>query len=88
MTDINLRAKTMTYEHYFEGRKPSKAQVKSQVLNAIKEGYNKIEISWGENMIEFLKAVNGQYYGYGWIKNIGGQDLADEIYREGKAWTE
>jgi hypothetical protein len=79
--NVNLRAKTMTYEHYFEGRKPSKAQVKKLAVEAIKQGYNKIEISWGENMIELLKAVNGQYYGYGWIKNISGQDLADEIER-------
>jgi hypothetical protein len=71
-----------TYEYYFEGRKPSESQVKNLVVKALKQGYGKIEISWGENMIEIERAGNGQVYGYGWIKNISGQDMADEIHRK------
>ena len=71
------------YEYYFEGRKPSKAQVKKLAIDALKAGHNQIEISWGENMIEIHRANNGQVYGYGWIKDTGGQDMADELTKEG-----
>jgi len=70
------------YEYYFEGRKPSESQVKTLVIKALKQGYGKIEISWGENMIEIERAGNNQVYGYGWIKDISGQDMADEIQRK------
>jgi hypothetical protein len=75
----------MEFEYYFNGRKPSKAQVKKTVLAYLKLGYKKIEFFWGENSIEIERASNGQVYGYGWIKDISGQDMADEIYREGTA---
>ena len=71
------------YEYYFEGRKPSKAQVKKLAIQALKAGHSQIEISWGENMLEIQRAHTGQVHGYGWIKNIGGQDLADELQSEG-----
>ena len=68
----------MLFEFYFEGKKPSKAQVKKCAIKAIKDGYPLIEISWGENMIN-LENTLGQVRGYGWIKNIGGDDLAREL---------
>ena len=68
----------MLFEFYFEGKKPSKAQVKKCAIKAIKDGYPLIEISWGENMIN-LENTLGQVRGYGWIKNIGGDDLAKEL---------
>lgn len=70
------------YEYYFEGRKPSESQVKKLVIKALKQGYGKIEISWGENMIEIERAGNNQVYGYGWIRDISGQDMANEIQRK------
>lgn len=66
------------FEHYFTGNKPSKQQVLKVIKTAITQGYNKFEISWGENMIE-IESYNGRYVGYGWIKNLSGQDIAKEI---------
>jgi hypothetical protein len=72
----------MLFEYYFEGKKPSKAQVKKCAIQAIKEGYPLIEISWGENMIN-LENNLGRITGRGWIKNIGGDDLAQELSKNG-----
>lgn len=72
----------MLYEFYFEGKKPSYAQVKKCAIKAIKEGYPLIEISWGENWIA-LENNLGRITGRGWIKNIGGDDLAQELSKNG-----
>lgn len=72
-----------TYEYYFDGRKPSLAQVKTLVIKALKQGYRRVEIAWGENMLEIERHTNGQLYGHGWIKGIGGQDMADELQAKG-----
>lgn len=74
----------MLFEFYFDGKKPSKAQVKKCAIQAIKEGYPLIEISWGENMIN-LENNLGFITGRGWIKNIGGDDLANELNQNGGA---
>lgn len=67
------------YEYYFEGRKPSNAQVLKKVNEAINKGHNTIEISWGENMISIERMHNKLWYGSGWIRNISGSDLASKI---------
>lgn len=72
----------MLYQFEFEGRKPSKAQVKKCAIIAIKEGYPLISISWGENMIN-LENELGFITGRGWIKNTGGDDLAQELSKNG-----
>jgi hypothetical protein len=72
-----------TYEYYFDGRRPSQAQVKAIVSKALKQGFSKVEIAWGENMLEIERLGGGQLYGWGWIKSIGGQDLADELQAKG-----
>ena len=72
-----------TFEYYFDGRKPSVAQVRALVIKALKQGYGRIEIAWGENMLEIERHGNGQLYGHGWIKGIGGQDMADELQAKG-----
>jgi hypothetical protein len=68
----------MLYEIYFEGRKPSKNQVKKEITKAVREGYPLIEISWGENMLNFENNLE-VLRGWGWIKDIGGDDLAREF---------
>jgi hypothetical protein len=68
----------MLYQFEFEGRKPSKAQVKNCAIKAIKEGYPLISITWGENWISLNNEL-GYITGQGWIKNIGGDDLANEF---------
>jgi hypothetical protein len=65
------------YEYYFEGRKPSNAQVLKQINKAINQGNDYIEISWGENMLILEKRET--WHGWGWIRNISGADLAVKI---------
>ena len=68
------------YEFYFEGRKPSNAQVLKKINEAINQGNKLIEISWGENMITLQKTgYSDLWQGYGWIKNIAGSDIAYKL---------
>ena len=74
----------MLYEFYFEGRRPSYKQVKACAIKAIKEGYPLISITWGENWISLNNEL-GYITERGWIKNIGGDDLANELNQNGGA---
>ena len=74
-----------TYHFEFTGRKPSKAAVTKVAQRAIKDGHTQIELSWGENWIKLEKDVypyarpNSKWFGHGWIKDISGDDLAQEL---------
>ena len=68
----------VTFSHL--GNKPSHKQVFNKVLTAIKAGASRIEVHWGENYLEFDNTI-GTWYGWGWIKNISGQDMANELNR-------
>lgn len=71
------------YEHYFEGRKPSVKQVLKQVQEGIRQNVRAIEVSWGENMITLYRiGYNDQWHGSGWIKGIGGYDIAQDLNRK------
>lgn len=70
----------MIKEVYFAGRRPSKAQVIKAVIGSLNEGYDSVEVSWGENSLSIEK-FHGKLIGHGWIKTLGGQDLANELYR-------
>lgn len=70
----------MIYE--FEGRCPSKKQVLKVIDKAISEGSNQINIWWGENTITLEKQrINGIWCGWGWIRRISGQDIANDMSR-------
>ena len=70
----------MIYE--FEGRCPSKKQVLKVIDKAISEGSNQINIWWGENTITLeWQRMSRQWVGYGWIRRISGQDIANDMYR-------
>ena len=71
------------HEEYFEGRKPSKSQLVRSIKRGLKQGYTDFELSWGENMINLQKNQDNTWFGWGWIKNISGSDLADQFNREG-----
>jgi len=73
----------MIYEHYFDGRKPSKSQVIQAIKRGLKEGHHMFEIAWGENMVTLDKQSSNRWAGWGWIKNISGSDLADQFNKEG-----
>ena len=67
------------FDYGFEGRCPTKAQVTKVARIGMSSGASVVEIWWGENMIELQKAYNGSWFGRGWIRSIGGQDLAEEL---------
>jgi hypothetical protein len=65
------------YEFYFEGRRPSKAQLQKHIKQALMRNEKRIQLSWGENMVELEKAnLIGAWVGWGWMKNISGDSLA------------
>lgn len=68
----------ITYQHEFIGKKPSKEQIIKRVLAAKGAGWRDIEIIWKENILGF-HLYNNQWAGFGWIKDISGQDIAKEI---------
>jgi len=67
-------------EIVFDGRKPSYAQVMRSVGEEISQGNTDITVLWGENWIDlyFDHRVN-QWFGSSWIKDISGQDIAEEL---------
>ena len=71
------------YIHEFTGRAPSAPQIKAHVKKAIMAGHDWIQLSWGENQITLEKqkfnGFFGPWYGQGWIRRIGGDDIAREI---------
>ena len=70
----------MLYEYDFTGRKPSIVQVLKQVKEGMRQNCRLIQISWGENRIDIERSYNGLFWlGSGWIKNISGQDIANDL---------
>ena len=66
----------MAYEYQFTGRKPSTKRVLDKIREAEHNGENLIEIYWGENSIT-LELSNGFWHGWGWIREISGQGIAE-----------
>jgi hypothetical protein len=50
----------------------------------MREGWNHIEVFWGENWLEF-ENIHGYWHGSGWIRDISGQDLANFELNERRA---
>ena len=68
------------YKYEFFNRKPSKKQIDSCIKNAMESGSKALAIIWGENQIDLDYHDNqGQWYGSGWIKDIGGDDIAQAL---------
>jgi len=77
------------YEFYFEGRRPSKAQLQKHIKQALLQNEYSIELSWGENMINLEKQrINGVWVGHGWMKNISGYALAEWMNENFKQRTD
>jgi hypothetical protein len=69
-------------EYEFFNRKPSKAQINGCIKNAMAQGSKAVAIIWGENQIDLnYHDSHSKWYGEGWIKNIGGDDIAQELNR-------
>lgn len=71
------------WENFFTGRKPSRAQVLAKIKTGIKAGAEAISLHWGENWIE-LDMHRGAWHGRGWIREIGGDDIAQQLNQEAR----
>jgi hypothetical protein len=73
------------YQYEFTGRCPSAAQIKAEIKKAIRAGHEWVQISWGENQITIEKRDHngffGPWFGNGWIRRTGGDDIARELSR-------
>ncbi len=65
----------------FTGRKPSKVQIFAKLKPLLKTGETFILIQWGENQITLENLASG-WLGYGWIKDISGDDIARELNKQ------
>jgi hypothetical protein len=64
----------------YKNRKPSKAVVMRTLGEYLKQGGKCFSITWGENWIDLDYHPNQElWYGSGWIKDIGGDDIAQEL---------
>lgn len=72
---------SIAQEIVFTGRKPTRKQVYQKVYARVLTGHDLIEVYWGENGIT-LDLNHGQWYGFGWIKDISGDDIAQELNRK------
>ena len=61
-------------------RKPSRAVIMRTIAEYLKQGAKCFTLTWGENWIELDYHPNQeQWYGSGWMKEIGGDDIAREL---------
>lgn len=68
----------------FTGRKPSKVQILAKIKPLIANGSTLIEVYWGENGITLDKTSGhgwniGPWFGYGWLKDISAESIANEL---------
>ena len=59
-------------------KKPTRAMIMRSILQCIPHGIRGFDLAWGENWIE-LEYYHGQWHGCGWIKAIGGDDIASDL---------
>lgn len=69
----------MRKEFEFEGRKPSLAQCISAARLMNKRGANEVVLSWGENWLELTKQQNGLWCGFGWLRDIDADKVAQAL---------
>lgn len=64
----------------YKNRKPSRAVIMRTLAEYLKQGGKAFEIHWGENCIDvYFDPRDERWYGYGWIKEIGGDSIASEL---------
>jgi len=59
-------------------RKPSRALIMRTIGVYLERGHKDMELLWGENWIELYK-MDRNWHGCGWIKDISGDDIANEL---------
>lgn len=64
----------------YKNRKPSRAVIMRTLAEYLKQGGKCFAIVWGENWIDLDYHPNQErWYGTGWIKDIGGDSVAEEL---------
>ena len=64
----------------YKNRKPSRATIMRNLAEQLKQGHKAFELHWGENCIDvYFDPRDERWYGYGWIKEIGGDSIAREL---------
>ena len=64
----------------YPNRKPSRAVIMRTLAEYLKQGGKAFNLTWGENCISLdYHPSHQQWYGTGWIKEIGGDDIAKEL---------
>jgi len=64
----------------YNNKRPSKAVIMRTIAEYLKQGGKAFTISWGENWIDLnYHDKYHSWYGNGWIKSIGGDDIAKEL---------
>lgn len=67
-------------EIVFDGRKPSYARVMRAIGEEISKGHTDITVLWGENWVDlYFDHRVKQWFGSGWIRDIDGSYIADEL---------
>lgn len=61
-------------------KKPSKAVLMRSIGKCLEQGAKSISLTWGENWIDLdFHPNHEQWYGQGWIKQLSGDDIAQEL---------
>jgi hypothetical protein len=69
-----------TIDIEYNKRKPAKAMIMRTLDKHIKKGNRSFNFIWGENCISLdFHPSHLQWYGHGWIKELGGADIAQEL---------
>lgn len=64
----------------YNNRRPSKAVIMRTIAEYLKQGAKNFTITWGENWIDLTYHDKyHSWHGSGWIKSIGGDDIANEL---------
>jgi hypothetical protein len=59
-------------------RKPSRALIMRTIGVYLEQGHQDLDIRWGEWWLEIVRGGN-KWFGAGWIKDISGDDIANEL---------
>lgn len=66
-------------EIQFNGKRPSLAQCIKAAKSSAAKGNQSIRLLWGENWLEISQQSNGRWTGYGWLKTIDSDKVAQAL---------
>jgi hypothetical protein len=63
----------------FNGKRPSLAQCIKAAKASATKGNDQIRLCWGENWLELRQQSNGRWVGYGWLRTIDADKVAQAL---------